>query len=227
MKFYLGVFLILISSCSFSQKIVKQSSPPRTISSVCSDVSQIDVKLFPEFDDNTLMAYHLSVKLKNSEGFATDCNETEFRVTDQAQNPLKFIVKKLEAGSYFLTLSSDVSTSTSDLIVWIGEKTKKKFSLAKKLPDKSHTKLNLIQYDNNRLYFHLTILDKKLNPVILDGPPELIIEGDAKLIDMLSVTDGEWIITIDFPQENQILYISMRISGVYFSKIFRFQHVEK
>lgn len=58
--------------------------------------------------------------------------------------------------------------------------------------------------------------------------PEILIEGvtSAQVESVEHISAGIWQITVIYPEENQLFYVSVRVQGKTIKNLFRFQHVE-
>jgi hypothetical protein len=77
------------------------------------------------------------------------------------------------------------------------------------------------------LWLELNLKDLKGHPLDLNYLPEVIIEGEAVISDIRRIKKGTWHIHLSYPDDNLILYFSVRANGVKLERLLRFQHVEK
>lgn len=229
MRPLLLILIFLITACSSVEQEQKQL---RKIASASRpaiyDHSKSLVHIFPAVAADNGIWYYFYVQTKDSFGrfMPIDPNEIEIRTHKGKKIAFKF--EQLLGGRYYLTLekTSDFSSAELDVVVR-GKALKEQFKLNMRHPDKSKTSIKIVKNDQNKLMFQLRLADKLNQPVEIPDKPEIILEGMGSIEDLKHVSEGTWEFSIIYPEQNQIMYFSVRAMGVFLSNIYRYQHVEK
>lgn len=96
-----------------------------------------------------------------------------------------------------------------------------------KNPIRNKSSLVIISDENYCMKARLILKDKNDAALEVQQPPEIIFMGLGSVTEPVMVETGVWEFDIEYPEENQIIYISARVNGVLLEKLLRFQHVEK
>jgi hypothetical protein len=131
-------------------------------------------------------------------------------------------------GRYYITIEKTSEFSSAEMDIFLkGRPLKEQFKLSMHYPDQKNSSIKMIKNSNNILVFRLRLADKNNRLVEIPDRPEIILEGVGNVDDLRHVSEGTWEFSVIYPEENQIMYFSVRAMGVYLSNIFRYQHVEK
>lgn len=230
MRPFLIALIFLITACASVEE--QQQKQVRKIASMSRpavyDHSKSMVNIFPAVSADTGIWYYFYVQTKDTMGrfIAIDINEIEIRTRKGKKIPFK--VEQLLQGRYYLTLEKTSDFSSAELDIFVrGKALKEQFKLNMRHPDQKNTSIKIIKNSANRLVFRLRLADKKNQPVEIPDRPEIILEGIGNVEDLKHVSEGTWEFSIIYPEENQIMYFSVRAMGVYLTNIYRYQHVEK
>lgn len=227
MKVALNLFLILLCSCTTSQRVDRSvATVPERVLDI--DLQKSDVQIFPVIASEDSLWYYFYVQLKNKSGAYIDCESTDIVLKMTNGKVLTFKFEKLLLGRFYLTLekTSDIDSSQIDFFV-NGKPLKEKFKLHVRYPDNNHSRITMVSNGNNKLVFKLRLADKTNRPVELLDKPEIIMEGMGNIEEIRKLEEGLWEFTAIYPDENQIMYFSVRAQGVYLQNLYRHQHVEK
>jgi len=227
MRPFLILFIFLITGCASDpekqvRKIASMSRP------AIYDHSKSLVNIFPAVAADEGIWYYFYVQTKDSFGrfIAIDTSDIEIRTRKGKKIPFK--VEQLLNGRYYLTLEKTSDFSSAELDVFVrGKALKEQFKLNMRQPDQKNSTIKLLKNSQNKLVFLLRLADKKNQPVEIPDKPEIILEGIGNVEDLKHVSEGTWEFSIIYPEQNQIMYFSVRAMGVYLSNIYRYQHVEK
>jgi hypothetical protein len=227
MKLALNLFLILLCSCSTSNRPDRSiASPPVRVLDI--DLQKSDVQIFPVVASEDGLWYYFYVQLKNKSGVYIDCEASDVVLKTTTGKELEFKFERLLLGRFYITLEKTAGIDSSQIDFFVnGKALKEKFKLHVRFPDKDQSKITKISNENNKLIFQLRLLDKSGRPVELIDKPEIIMEGMGNIEEIRKLNDGLWEFSVIYPDENQIMYFSVRAQGVYLQKIYRHQHVEK
>lgn len=215
--------LLLLLGCAFD--------PERHISSVeepivlgVADLAQSEVRYLPpetsEHDNQQLFL----LSLRDSSGTAVDIDTYGLKILRNRLH-LPHQIERISLGRYTLMLSSE---SLDDVVLKLDGKY---FSL--KQPRKSQPYLkqssaSITQNERSQFTLRILLKDKKGKPVLLEDLPEIIFDGaDVHVRELNLVSTGVWEAKIQYPEENFILYVSIRANGVLLHNIYRYQHIEK
>lgn len=227
MRSLLILLILLITACASdperqARKIASMSRP------VIFDYSKSLVHIFPAVAADNGIWYYFYVQTKDTFGrfHAIDTKEIEIRTRKGKKVPYK--VEQLLPGRYYLTLEKTSDFSSAELDIFVrGKALKEQFKLNMRQPDQKNSSIKMIKNSRNTLVFRLRLADKKNQPVEVPDKPEIILEGMGNIEDLKHVSEGTWEFSIIYPEQNQIMYFSVRATGVYLSNLYRYQHVEK
>lgn len=219
------LILILCLGCSTQKAQRNVASEPVEISSIV-DPLKSTVQIFPAVADSEAVWYYFYLQLKDKNSHYLDSNDVVIK-TNNGEIVL-FQKQRIDRGRYYLTLEKKPGVSSTHLNVFVqGKPLKGEFRLSFKVPDKIYSQIKLVQNEDHQLKFELHLKDKLASPVAVKDTPEIVVDGEGDIVDLKEVREGVWQFSIVYPEENQILYLSVRTMGVYLPKIFRYQHVEK
>jgi hypothetical protein len=223
------IFLILLTVGCASK------APERSIASAIRaarpniyDHTRSLAHIFPAVAADNGIWYYFYVETKNTYGRFYNIDPSEIEIKTHKGKKVAFKYEQILAGRYYLTLEKTVDVSSAELDIFVrGKALKEQFKLNMRQPDKANSTIKLVKISDNRLVFRLRLADKKNQPVEMPDKPEIILEGMANVEDVTHVSEGTWEFTVIYPEQNQIMYFSVRAMGVYLSNIYRYQHVEK
>lgn len=192
------------------------------------DLQKSDVQIFPAIASEDGLWYYFYVQLKDKNGKYMDCDFSDITLKTTTGKLLTFKTEKLVPGRFYLTLEKTSGLDSSQIDFFVGGKPlKERFKLHQRIPDKAHTKIVVTGTERNRLILQLKLVDKTNRPVEVLDKPEIIMEGEGSVEDLKKLKEGLWEFSLNYPDENQIIYLSVRAQGVYLQNVFRYQHVEK
>jgi hypothetical protein len=229
--FFLTILILLVTSCATQAPVRNIASVPKPLrieKPAELDLKKSNVLIFPAIADGDGLWYFFYVQLKDSNGKYIDCMPSEIGLKTHKGKDIPFKFQKVLTGRYYLTLEKTADISSGQLDIFIrGKALKEQFQLHMGHPDKAHTKISVIQNTRNKLTFRLRLADKMNQPVVAPEQPEILLEGQGAIDEMVHIQEGVWEFSIIYPEGNQIMYFSVRAQGVYLANIFRYQHVEK
>jgi hypothetical protein len=228
----IGLILLLLLSVSCATKKVVVERKMAAISKVekpaVFDPKQSWVNIFPAVVESDGLWYFFYVQLKDTEGKYIDCDPSEIALKTTSGKDIAFGFQRSFVGRYYLTLEKTALITSAEMDFFVkGKALKEQFKLNLGHPDKAHTKITILKHEQNKITFRLRLADKANQPVDLPEHPEVLMDGQGSIEDMKHVKEGVWEFSLIYPEENQIMYFSVRAQGVYLSNIFRYQHVEK
>lgn len=183
------------------------------------------VQLFPdsEADSHT---YYFYIQLKDAKGEFVDCEPSEIVLKTKKKKLIKFKYERLLIGRYYLIL--DKSQGFKDIHFSVkGIALKGKFNLDIRRPDMKHSHIVLEKKLPGKLTFRLKLADRSNRPVMTSVAPEIILDGRGEVQELRYIQEGIWVFTVIYPEDNQIMYFSIRSQGSYLVNLLRYQHVEK
>lgn len=186
------------------------------------DLNKSVIRLFEDVqlgDDE----YAFFIEARDEHSRLIDFSEDELRITHSGR-VIPFSLQRLSRGTYILNLEI---FSLDGLKLFIqGAQFKHKFA---KLPPpvRNHSAVVILKQKDYELLLKLSLRDRRNKPVISPISPDIIIDGFGKVDDLTELSPGEWTFRLIFPEQNQVLYLSVRSNGGYLPKIFRFHYVEK
>lgn len=192
------------------------------------EMERSQVKKFPPEISNNNFRFYFYVELKDSEGEPVDVFNREFKVLDEMNNFVPFRVKRIVSGQYYLIVDKDLNEKARTLKFMVsGKKFEQEFTLSTTEASPKHSFITIDKNQRHRVKFILTLRDQNNRPVELPSNPEFILDGNAVTEDIKYLKDGKWEFHIIHPEENQVIYISVRAHSAYFPKLYRYHYVER
>jgi hypothetical protein len=191
------------------------------------DPAKTQIRFYQDYlNDMNSSYFHL--QFKNELGENVDIQLEELQVFSNLGLENQYKISRTSRGVYNLTFEK-LDLKKIKVIELFYQKVllKKQKLISWVLPVKKYSSLTLISNPEGKLNFELRLADGQKYPVDLPEPPEIIIDGKAKLEILQPVKKGVWFLRVSYPEENQIIYISVRVLGVSFDNFYRYQHVEK
>lgn len=194
------------------------------------ETAKSTIKVFPPEFEKGIYRNYFFLELRDQSSDYIDIIKSDLVVLDQDQRPFNFNLNRTMVGRYYLIIESQDKVDSKDVNITIQKK--KLLALSKvslQVPVLENSKITIVNHDRakHRAVFQLELKDEKSRPLNLVTDPELILDGDGVLTDIHSVRAGVWEFTVDYSEQNHIIYISVRAQGTYFREMFRFHHVEK
>ena len=188
------------------------------------DFKQSRVQTFPSTDDSYLFYVHL----KNKFGIDTDCDISEISLKTIDGKSLEFKYEMLQAGRFYLRVLNSSQVRSDQISIFIqGKLLNQGIPLKMPRPDLKNSSLKILRNENNIIVFQLRLADSRNNLIDTINDPEIIMEGLATMEGLRRISKGIWEYSVVYPEDNQIMYFSVRSQGVYFHNLLRYQHVEK
>lgn len=220
--------LIFLIGCASERPVRKIASVDTIVKIGQVDLKKSSVQIFPAVAADDGLWYYFYVQLRDTDGKYIDADPSDIGLKTDKGKPVPFKLERLLVGRYYLTLekTADISSVQMDFFIQ-GKKLKEQFKMQMRLPDKAHSKITIVKNTIERITFRLRLADKLNQPVEIPDRPEIILEGVGSVENIKHVHEGIWEFSLIYPNENQIMYFSVRAHGVYLNKLFRYQHVEK
>ncbi len=220
--------LILLFSCSSAELRAPASLEEIPSGQEKVDVAKSVVQFFPVLTDSREVPIYFFIQLKNARARFVDVNPTEIEVRSNSGKPVSGKLERLSAGRYYLFLDNLSQNPPGELDFYVqGRVMREQVKLKRERPDAAQSKLQVVGHEGHKIAFRLKLRDKKKRPVESPETPEIQLEGEASVEDMRYVGSGTWEFLVIYPETNQIIYVSVRAMGVFFPRLYRYQHVEK
>jgi hypothetical protein len=210
------------------------SGPERSIASETElrygviDFKKSLIQIFPAVAEQEGLRYYFYLQLKNQSGEFVDCDPADLTLKTKRGKKVPFKYERLLTGRYYLTILKTPQISSAEMNFFIqGRPLKEQFKLHFQEVSRAHTKLYVLKNTRNKIKFRLRLADRLNQPVEIPDQPEIILDGQGQIDDVKHVDEGTWEFSVIYPDQNQIMYFSLRAHGTYFDRIFRYQHVEK
>jgi hypothetical protein len=188
------------------------------------DSTQSSVRLFPNTTGHPDL-HHFYLELRNSNNKLVDIELNDISLKLEKNSPSIYL-KRISVGRYQMEVSDHIPHFKKLKFV-VQNKIIKYTIVRKQKPVKANSKIKLISNTDNKLKFHVYLNDEKNSVVILETSPDIILDGLGGLSKPFKLEDGAWEFVIDYPEMNQVLYISIRANGIMLEKLYRHQHIEK
>jgi hypothetical protein len=171
-----------------------------------------------------------SLELRDEFNLFVDYLPEEFSVRDGAGKAVAFEVRRELPGRYFVMVEQKLQLHLEqDLEILVaGRAVSDKFKLHIERPESTGTSLRIVHQQDHKVRFRLTLGNAKGRHIASVNTPEIILDGNEQALieDLTQVRRGVWEFTLVHPDENQLIYLSVRAQGAYFKNLFRFQHIE-
>jgi hypothetical protein len=225
---FILILLFIMVSCSTQDPRRKIASEDLIIKLGNIDHTKSLVRLFPSVSTEDSLRYYFYLQLRDETGSYVDCDPSEVSLVTKKGKKIPFELERLFKGRYYLTLDKpkDLSSGHLDILVQ-GKPLQEQLKLSMRPPVKENTSIKVIENSAHKLRFRLRIADKRNQPVELPYQPDIMLEGIGNIEDVTHTKEGEWEFSVIYPEDNQIMYFSVRAMGVLFPKIYRYQHIEK
>ena len=202
--------------------------PGRNIASVTPIVfAEIEakeclVKLFPrEVSRPNILQFYL--ELRNSSKALVDVELQEILAKDN-HKILSSHIRRISKGRYEVEVRKAKFKGLKFLVQ--NHSIKHQVVIYKNAVRKKSS-IIILEDENYRMKARLILKDKNDAALEVQQPPEIIFMGLGSVTEPVMVETGVWEFDIEYPEENQIIYISARVNGVLLERLLRFQHVEK
>lgn len=214
------IILLLLMSCS-SPKL------QRSIASVEEEFGEVSLvhskaRIYPSSENGTLK-YYIFLQLRDADGQAVNAYPSQIILQTALGNKIKYSYQKSGLGGYYLSLPN---FHQSEIRVIIGSALLTKLKIHEKSKLLS-SEIRLIRRSAYRATFQFRILDEFKNKVEISESPDIVIDNQSGLVEEVrQVNKSTWKFDLVYPDENQLIYISVRSNGRLFPNIFRFQYLE-
>ncbi|WP_408098624.1 hypothetical protein ACJVC5_06855 [Peredibacter sp. HCB2-198] len=218
------LFILLVGCAETPIKRFPASESPIQIGEVAH--SQSSVQLFPSANENDSVTYYFYLQLKDSKGKYVDVAPSEIVLKSKNKRPVGFKLERILNGRYYVIVDKSKSAKSVDFFVQ-GKLLKEKVSLDFRQPDRRYSSISIKSKSEGKITFQLRLADKSNRPVALVDHPEIVLEGRGQIENLKHIQEGIWQFTVIYPEDNQIMYFSVRAQGVYLVNLLRYQHIEK
>ena len=186
------------------------------------------VQVFPSDSTEETISYYLYVQLKDSSGNYIDCESADFSLKNKLGTDVPFKFERVFTGRYYLNIDKEEGNHWRYLDLFLHKRPlKEEFKLQFRKPHKAHSRITKIKVTPGKLVLLLRLADRNNIPVQMPDGPEILMDGDGQIEEIKHVREGVWEFTVIYPDENQILYFSVRGLGVSLRNLYRYQHIEK
>ncbi len=221
------ILLFITVSCSHFEELDRApSSEAEEFRYGDHDASKSTVKEFPPHFENQKVFQFFYVELKDETSSYIDRDYHEFELR-QNKKRLPVRVDRVLRGRYYLVMELDKNLPSSQLDFYVaGRKLKESFKFSLNPADVHHTKIRKIKRSKNKVLLELSLRDKNGKKVEAPTPPEVVIENTSVVPELEHMGNGIWHITLNYPEGNQLFYVSVRSHGVFLKNLFRFQYID-
>lgn len=191
-----------------------------------ADYSLSNVKLFPPEREGNSYHHFFYVELRNKKGQFVDVDSREIRLRTKTGKGPQFSVSRLLRGRYYIAVDSRDKLSYSDFDFLLqGKLLKEQVKLNFQEVSPRHTWIKSVSKYGHRMKMRLFLGDSRGKAIDFPSPPELILDGNGFIEDLTRVSAGTWEFDLLLPDQNEIVYISLRAHGKYLERLYRLQHI--
>lgn len=222
------LFLFFLCSCATEEVVIRKIASQKTVRPGLVEPAKSLIQLFPAIAESDGIRYYFYLQLKNKSDTFVDCDLSDLYLKNSNGDNIPFRYERVLEGRYYLIVDKTAEIMSGQMDVFLkGKSIKKQFQFDFKQASRDHSKISLVKAGQHQIKFRLQLGDKKNQPVEIPAEPEIIIDGQGVIEDLKHVKEGIWEFTLVYPEQNQIMYFSVRAHDVYLEKLFRYQHVEK
>lgn len=182
------------------------------------------VKVFP-MRQVTDHEHHFYLELRDTKKKLVDIDHDEIELKLKKEN-LEMKIERISLGKYEIQVHREI-IDYSQLNFSVQGMGIKHTLVSPQKPDKKKSSVSIITNQNHIITLQINLKDKQGNVLVSQLPPEIILEGSGQLSPIEKLSPGKWEFSVQYPDENQIFYISVRANGVLLERVFRLQHIEK
>jgi hypothetical protein len=216
MSYLLWLPILGFLSCSHKQINTTSAEIIRRPTSIEVDTEKSSLRLVKR------KRFLLQVKNSSNQEIEISSNDVVVKNVDGKMAP--FALERVGKVKYYI---HPVNNEKELDISVQGKSVGKKIKINLRKPSEKFSHISIIQQFDHRLILQLKIADKFARPLDDGEIPEIVIEGDATIEGLKMIKEGLWEFSLDYPEHNLILYLSVRSQDVYLERLFRYQHVEK
>ena len=223
LPFFLSLFILF--GCS-SKPADRRPASVIEIVNHSVDPSTSKVQIFPAQANQDGVWYYFYVQLKNTEGQFIDSDEIELK-TNSGEN-IEFQLERTLPGKYYIIIKKRAGLSSAQLNLFVqGKPLREEFKLSFDYPSRKKSKIVLVEKSLHQNTYRLHLQNENGEHVAIKEKPEIYLEGLGVVEEPHLISDGVWEFSVTYPEQNTIMYFSVRAMGVFLPKLFRYQHVEK
>lgn len=216
MRILLG--LILLASCS-TTKI-----PEAPIEMVQEKMDPAYSKVLIFLPDEKIDHQNFFLELRNEKNQSIDIGQQYMFVI--SRNPLpNYKINRISQGRFQLVFEQEVKPLKGVKFFVQGFPVKKIIENRKK-PDPIQGKIIVKEKGDHEITLRLTLKNMQGEGLKTSDGPDIVVEGGGHVFELKSLQRGLWEFKVSLPEENQILYLTVRANGVQLDRLFRYQHVE-
>ena len=219
----LAILLSLFFVMSCASRPARNVASTQAISFGEVDAKRSTIKLFSGTGHSDLHQFYL--EFRNTQKALVDVELHDIVVKD-AKKILTSHVRRISLGRYKVEIDKE-SLNFSTLKFFVQKKILKHQLVSFKKPVQENSSIVIVSNEFYHLKARLTLKDKDGSLVVVQHEPDIVFMGIGEISIPKMVKNGVWEFEIAYPDENQIIDLSVRANGVLLDKIFRFQHVEK
>jgi len=181
------------------------------------------VKFFSDAGHPDIHHFYLELRNTKKELVDVELKEIEAR---EAKKKLNTYIRRISLGKYEIEIDKE-NLNFNKLKFLIQTKALKHKLVGLAKPVQKNSSMVIVSNEHHRLKMRLTLKDKNSTAVDVKQDPEIIFTGLGEASTPKMVKKGVWEFEIIYPEDNQIIYLSVRANGVLLDQVFRFQYVEK
>lgn|SRR5690606_7944393 len=224
---FLVIFFIFIVGCSSPVRRAPSSFPySQEVSFTHSLIKLLSIKTI-----NEEAAYFFYFESKNqfNEPVEVGSDEISFKV---GKERIVFDYFRDSLGKYYYRIFfKNFPSGTHGLKIYLGSELLSEIDLVHqnklKTMDLAHSKMRVISQEKQFYDFELELIDSQGNWVLSTEKPEIIVEGEARVIELSPRGQGRWRGKLQTVDANTIVYLSLRLNSSYLPRLLRIQHIEK
>lgn len=172
------------------------------------------------------LQYYL--RLKDDEDQDTDINSSAIELKDRANQIIPFKLEREKVGHYYLALENTPQPWQFPLRLFYQQQAfKDQLNCYTLKADARQSKIQILEKAPHELSLELLLKDSKGNIIQMNELPEIILEGAGEVQELRAMSPGRWQFKILYPDDNEIMYFSVRTNNAYLERIFRLQFIAK
>ena len=212
-------FLFILVGCASHR--APEVPPPVVIGKMASAKSRVQIFLADERDEK--QKFYLI--LRDDKDQKIEIEESSLLITSKQGKVPKYKFERISKGR-FQVLFNEKIPKVSHLKFSVQGIPLKKSIENRHKPEPIKGKIVLVSKGDHEVTLKLSLQNMRGESLETDGPPGTVIEGGGTLSELKRLQKGLWEIKVSLPEENVIIYVSIRTNGAHLDHLFRYQHIE-
>jgi hypothetical protein len=168
------------------------------------------------------------IQLKDEDGRGTDLQSPDLILKNNKGREIPFLLERSRRGSYYLVLKERLKPVEFPLkLFYQGAAFEDQLDCYTQKAHKSKSGIFVEEETHQRVKLRLELRDAKGHLISMSKRPEIILQGEGEVEEILPLSPGIWQFSIIYPDDNAIMYLSVRTHNALLERMLRLQYVAK